>query len=100
MLNTHFLNTANPGSYEKELNKGLKANNLPTIKVPTMPDSTKILKAFMPEVKQTEEEGGDDEGEEMEENEERVEEEKVEIEPDNQTLTGKEIGLKIYSPNS
>lgn len=41
MLNAHFLNTANPGTYESELNKGLKANNLPTIKVPTIPDYKK-----------------------------------------------------------
>lgn len=56
MLNAHFLNTANPGSHELELNKGLKANNLPTVKIPTITDSKKVLKALMPEATQTEEE--------------------------------------------
>lgn len=39
MLHAHFLNSADPGTYENELNKTLKENNLPTVKIPTVPDS-------------------------------------------------------------
>lgn len=96
MLNAHFLNTANPGTYEAELNKGLKANNLPTIKIPTIPDSKKILKALMPEENKMEEENN---REEMEEEREKTEEE-IEITQDEQTVEGKEVGLKIYTSKS
>ncbi len=43
MIHAHLLNIANPGSYGKELNSTLKANNLPGIIVPTNPDSSKII---------------------------------------------------------
>lgn len=56
MLNAHFLNVANPGSYEEELNKALKANNFPTVKIPTVPNSKKILTDIMPEINQAERE--------------------------------------------
>lgn len=31
IMHTHFINMANPGSYEEELNKILMINNLPEI---------------------------------------------------------------------
>lgn len=80
MLNAHFLNTANPGCYKEELNKGLKANNLPTIKTPTIPNSKKVLKALMPEAEQKEEENRE-----------------IVITQEEQTLEEKEIGLKIFT---
>lgn len=43
MMHAHFMNMANPGSYEEELNKILELNNLPTIKVPSNPPSASII---------------------------------------------------------
>ncbi len=43
ILHAHYRNLENPGTYEVELNKVLKLNNLPTIKIPEIPNSSKIL---------------------------------------------------------
>ncbi len=43
ILHAHYRNIENPGTYEAELNKVLKLNNLPTIRIPENPDSHKIL---------------------------------------------------------
>lgn len=45
VVHAHILNICNPGSYERELNEMLKANNLPPVKVPKVPDSTKLFSA-------------------------------------------------------
>ena len=43
MLHAHLMNVIEPGSFEKELNATLKINNLPEIKIPTPPNSSKLL---------------------------------------------------------
>lgn len=43
MLHAHFMNIANPGSYQEHLNKTLEANNLPTIIIPECPPSQEII---------------------------------------------------------
>lgn len=53
VIHAHIMNICHPGSYEKELNDMLTFNNLPTIKVPTVPDSTKLFQAVStPEIQQ------------------------------------------------
>ncbi len=42
-VHAYYRNIENPGSYEDELNKILKINNLPSIKIPETPNSHKIL---------------------------------------------------------
>ncbi len=39
----HYRNIENPGTYAEEVNKIMAANNLPTMIIPDMPDSTKIF---------------------------------------------------------
>lgn len=46
ILHAHFTNVESPGSYEVGLNKTLIANELPPIKIPTVPKSEKILPKF------------------------------------------------------
>lgn len=48
ILHAHYRNIENPGSYENELNKILKLNNLPTVKVPETPNSSRIFNATAP----------------------------------------------------
>ncbi len=43
MWHAHHANAINPGSYEREVNKMFKANNLPELKVPDAPPSDLIL---------------------------------------------------------
>ena len=43
MAHAHHLNAANPGTFNEELQKLFKANNLPTINIPTDPPSKDIL---------------------------------------------------------
>ena len=43
MYHAHVENTTNPGSYEKAVNEFFKANNLPTLKVPIVPQSSLFL---------------------------------------------------------
>lgn len=45
IMHSHVLNLQTPGSYNIELNKMLKANNLPQMKFPSNPDSAKVLGA-------------------------------------------------------
>ena len=48
ILHAHVLNAVNPGTYEKELNEMLTQNNLPNIKAPNNPPSSKILNMETP----------------------------------------------------
>ncbi|MPC40777.1 hypothetical protein E2C01_034345 [Portunus trituberculatus] len=43
VIHAHMQNNTNPGSYETELNKTLKLNKLPEIKIASNPDSHKII---------------------------------------------------------
>ena len=43
MIHTHLMNVIEPGCYEEELKATLKENNLPSIKIPRVPDSSKLL---------------------------------------------------------
>ena len=105
-VNAHFLNVERPGSYEEELNKGFKANNLPTIKIPTVPNSKKILTELMPglvqpaEHNQAERSGGKkrDIQEKMETTTNK--EEGIKITQVDQSLKGTELGMKIHTSKS
>lgn len=46
MMHAHLLNIGSPGSYNYELKKIFKLNNLPEIKMPEEPNSYKIIGAF------------------------------------------------------
>lgn len=43
MMHAHLINAINPGSYNSELNRALKLNNLPPVNLPDNPPSQKIL---------------------------------------------------------
>ena len=43
MLHAHFMNAIHPGTYNEELNRALKLNNLPKINLPSNPPSKEIL---------------------------------------------------------
>ena len=43
MIHAHLMNVIEPGNYEKELNATLIENNLPPIKIPKCPNSSKLL---------------------------------------------------------
>lgn len=45
IMHAHVINISNPGSYQKELNKMLEMNNLPTMWFPDNPQSSKLLGA-------------------------------------------------------
>ena len=47
IIHAHFVNMANPGSYESELNKMLVANNLPPVKAPHDVPSEELFGAKM-----------------------------------------------------
>ena len=49
IIHAHFVNLARPGSYETELNKLLKANGLPSIKIPSEVPSEELFGARIPE---------------------------------------------------
>ena len=91
-------NIAEPGSYNRELNKLLKANKLPQVIVPDNPPSLKILNMANSENKTNEEHV---EEEIQEEQENQVVEEEVEEEmPELEKISGKEIGLQIITKQS
>ncbi|MPC22836.1 hypothetical protein E2C01_015863 [Portunus trituberculatus] len=43
MMHAHLINSMNPGSYNDELNRALKLNNLPPVNLPVNPPSKHIL---------------------------------------------------------
>ena len=43
MMHAHLINAVNPGTYNTELNRTLKLNNLPTINLPNDPPSKEIM---------------------------------------------------------
>lgn len=43
VIHAHLANAINPGSYQKELNDMLKANDITEVKVPHVPDSNKLF---------------------------------------------------------
>ena len=45
VIHAHFINIAQPGSYEKELNKMLVTNGLPTIRAPNDVPSEELFSA-------------------------------------------------------
>ena len=113
MLHAHFINMANPGSYEKELNMMLKLNNLPEIKAPQNPPSAKILiRVEEAEDRRTEaEEESEAQAEDQTNKEnESAEEEKAGLSADSnkreikgkkkKQIKGCDIGLMLYTPTS
>lgn len=45
VIHAHIMNISNPGTYERELNDMLRLNNLPAVKVPNTPNSSRIFNA-------------------------------------------------------
>lgn len=86
MPHAYFSNSKQTVSYESVLNNTLKVNNLPTIKIPSVPDSNKILKTFMPTENEIQRETYENIPEETT-RKEAQEEETVIQEKDNQTHT-------------
>lgn len=113
MLHAHFVNIANPGTYSTVLNKTLKLNDLPEIKIPDDPPSEQIIGAFSNEEKTSPPEN--QENQEMEvtntkENEAQREElskparetktTKQKKEKQTKATKGTDIGLKVYTPRT
>ena len=113
MLHAHFMNAAEPGCYETELNKMLKRNKLPIISAPSNPPSGRILK--MGQITKQDQEQQSQTNKHNEEASNTANEviEEVEIEEavrqdntnkDHSTKThftkGKEIGLTIHTQRS
>lgn len=103
IIHAHVINTANPGSYNTEVNKLFKANNLPQVKFPDNPPSKDIMSL----AKATEKSEEIEEMELAEETEQRpleeqesAEEEEREEMPDLEKLRGKEVGLNIITKKS
>ncbi len=104
----HYMNIENPGTYEEELNKILTLNKLPSIKIPSNPNSKKILSktSKQPEDKPVEaphakprkyRERRNSTRSVKEANNEEIEKELVEMEQELLPNDSKEIGLKIYT---
>lgn len=101
MLHAHFINAGDPGQYETELNKTLSENNLPTIKIPTIHDSKKILKTLMNIENLTERVTKENtQVEEKQKDKEHAEMTVQETETQMETLKGAEIGLQIHTSKS
>lgn len=113
MLHAHFINIATPGSYATELNKVLKLNNLPEIKIPEDPPSTQIIiKAQEAENAETERDINKQEENKIieEKSQHRMQEdsdktielrkEVQEKQKNQRMIKGGEIGLNIYTTKS
>lgn len=89
----HISQTQETHSYEIVLNNTLKASNLPTIKIPSVPDSNKMLKIFVSTENETQKETYENIPEKT--SKEVQEEKRITQEKQNQTqtLTGTELGL-------
>lgn len=117
MMHAHLVNMAKPGTYEIELNKMLKLNNLPPIRTPANPPSKLILDAYygtgQANTEETETTNMDTTQEYIVEtqaeaaafpitetmkvtDQRRTDQEKEKTEP----IKGKDIGLVIYTPKS
>lgn len=99
IMHAHVVNIANPGSYEEELKKMLKMNNLITIKAPSNPPSAKILNINL-EAETTETLEEEDEGEIIKkEAHTRNNKENIyrQEETRHEQIKAKEIGLTIYT---
>ena len=96
IIHAHMQNIANPGTYEDELNKTLKLNKLPGIKIPTNPDSQKIIKniSFTKSnlAYANEDKTSVDEEEETEE--------PIATDPNISKIQAKDLGLTIYTSES
>ena len=108
ITHAHYMNMANPGTYEGELNKILTLNNLPKIKIPSIPDSRKIFNSMpqqsesraseAPEVKPRKEREGKHSNEQGKESKEvQIDRELEEMEQEIQPKDSKEIGLQIFT---
>lgn len=114
MIHAHIVNIAEPGSYEKELNATLKANNLPMIKIPNNPPSSKFLNKLS-QLETTRHK--EDSPAEEHDDEEESENETVDVESHEETATtshsntqetkskrrkmkGKDLGLIIHTSRS
>ena len=100
IIHSHINNLANPGSYNTELNKVFKLNNIPPIIMPENPPSKEILSlaatapasANLGNNQEKENEASDDE--------EEMEEEKEQEATPPAKITGKAIGLRIITKKS
>lgn len=83
MRHAHVMNIEIPGSYEEQLNKTLRANNLPTLKIPTIPKSEKIItKCFKP---------GNQKKEKSTQKKQQTHKKKTEVEVANQEATPEQV---------
>jgi len=98
MLHAHFQNMITPGSYELELNCTLAENNLPTIKIPRIPDPAKLMKLKQNTQKSEPQEVESLEEKTQEENTaEGPEDEDIEVEEKEETMNDKGLGLTIIT---
>lgn len=102
MIHAHLMNVIEPGSFEKELNATLKENNLPAIKIPNTPNSSKLLATLA----QTEQRDRNQE-KEMEEMETpkrnqqpQQQQEEDQVENTERQLRSEDIQLEFYTKES
>ena len=105
MIHAHIINIAESGSYEKELNCILKANNLPTIKVPSNPPSAKFIsKLARVEKTQQNEETPQEEADnttEIDTEEETASQNNPQVKTQQKRrMKGKDLGLIIHTSKS
>ena len=121
IIHAHVINMANPGTYNEELNKVLKMNNLPTVNFPKNPPSNKFLASAanvnLGNQEEEKDKNDDEVGKEKDTNKEakttvekerEEEEEESEMEEDvevvdtqqGKQMSGRTIGLQIITKKS
>lgn len=105
MLHAHFMNMAQPGTYNIEMNKLLKANNLPTVNLPDNPPSFEIINMAHSKVNKATEPDTNKATNQEQRVENTTEKEEVgatteKETPSNKELDGKDLGLEIFSKQS
>jgi len=87
IIHAHFRNMEKPGSYETELNKILKLNDLPEIKIPDAPDSRNFFASVNAEKDTDTRQEEEVEGSQDERSQQQT----------SFTVSGKDIGLQIFT---
>lgn len=113
IIHSHIINMANPGTYNTEINKVFKLNNLPHINLPENPPSKQVLSlatATESGAKLGEEQKGETYDSQEEEEEEEMSEVEIEEQqqsreihektPQGEMISGTAIGLKIITKES
>lgn len=107
MLHAHFMNIAQPGSYNLEMNKLLKANNLPQVNLPDNPPSFQIINMAQEKLSDTNSSAQSKETNNEQTNESTTTGGKAEKEVETRKETtaekefdGKDLGLEIFCKES